>query len=224
MSGFGSSPNALSLQAPPASLAGRWIILRPISRSDYQTFFGWRTDLLQMHIWGSSRRLPSWEEFCEEVEQMLRQSTIMLVLNKSSGLPIGFVQAYNTSPADGWCFTSAYIAEDHRQRPHAAEAYIALLEYLFRAFPLRKVYADVSDFNIAPLKPLMAGGFVEEGRFEEHTWHDDRYWDVIRLALRWLEVRDRARLLLGVAEETAELMEEQAQREATAADADGHRP
>jgi hypothetical protein len=73
----------------------------------------------------------------------------------------------------------------------------------------------VSEFNIHPMKPLMAGGFVEEGRFREHTWHDDRYWDVIRLAMyreKWNEVRDRARLLLGVQEQAADMLEEQQAR------------
>lgn len=166
-----------------------------------------------------ARRVPTWEEFCSEIDQLARQSVFFLATLSADGTPIGFTQAYNLNVQDGWCFTAAYIVEPYRRSPHAAEAYIALLEYLFCSFPSRKVYADVFEFNIRPLKPLMAGGFVEEGRFREHTWHDDRYWDVIRLAMyreKWNEVRDRARLLLGVQQETEQILEEQAAR------VDGH--
>jgi RimJ/RimL family protein N-acetyltransferase len=145
------------------------------------------------------------------MEQIARQSAFFLVTLKDSGVPLGFVQAYNLNAQEGWCFTSAFIVSDYRRGPHAAEAYIALLEYLFRSFPFRKVYADVFAFNMDAYQPLMAGGFVEEGCFKQHTWHDDRYWDVHRLAMyreRWYEVRDRARRLLGIQEEAAELLAE----------------
>lgn len=192
-------------------------MLRPISQADYPALFEWRADLLELHIWGSSRKVPTWEEFLVEMSQLLSGSVTLLVLAREREQPIGFVQAFNHNPSDGWCFTVAYIRPEYRGRPHAAEAYIALLEYLFRSFPVRKVYADVSEFNIHPMKPLMAGGFVEEGRFREHTWHDDRYWDVIRLAMhreKWNEVRDRARFLLGVQEQAGEMLEaEQARRD-----------
>lgn len=196
----------------PTSVTGHWIILRPISQDDYLTFFRWRADLLELHLWSSPRRVPTWEEFRAEMEQITRQSVTFLVVIKGTDEPIGFVQAYNLNLAEGWCFTSEYIVPRYRRGAQAGEAYIALLEYLFRSFPLRKVYADVYEFNIEPLRPLMAGGFVEEGRFRQHTWYNDRYWDVIRLAMyreRWLEVRDRARLLLGVSEAAADLVAEQ---------------
>lgn len=65
------------------------------------------------------------------------------------------------------------------------------------------------------MKPLRSGGFVEEGRFKQHTWFGDRYWDVIRLAMYredWYRFRERTHFLLGVAEEASEILEERAGR------------
>jgi RimJ/RimL family protein N-acetyltransferase len=219
---------------PIVSITGRWISLRPISKDDVPTFFRWRADMLNHHLWSSQKRIPTLEEFAAEADHLFRQSTTFLVMSNRDDAPAGFVQAYNMNPAEGWGFFVTYVTPQYR-RGYGVEASIALLDYLFRSYPLRKVYADVYEFNQQSISPLLSGGFVEEGRFRQHIWFRDRYWDVIRLAMYrdgWYKFRERTHFLLGVAEETAELMEEQAEREAAgfipqdptgaAIDGDGH--
>lgn len=180
--------------------------LRSVREEDYRVLFNWRTDAFEFHLWDSLRRLPTFEDFKQQTQEMLRRTISFMVIANKDDDHVGLVQAYGINPEANHCFTMAYIAPAYRRKPHAAEGYIALLESLFRTMPLRKVYADIFDFNSHPMKPLMAGGFVEEGCFREHTWHDDRYWDVTRLAMyreRWMEVRARARRLLGVSEDAS---------------------
>jgi RimJ/RimL family protein N-acetyltransferase len=193
--------NELDTEVPPIAVNGRWINLRPVSSADYRSFLSWRTDVNELHVWTATRRLPTVEEFQEEIEKLLRQSITLLVERREGREAIGFMQAYNLNAGEGWTFSLGYIQPRYR-RGHGAEAYAWFLDYLFGNFPLRKVYADVYEFNMASMKPLITGGFVEEGCFKEHAWFRDRFWDVFRLAMyrdAWNEFRDRTHLLIGVA-------------------------
>jgi len=199
----------------PASITGRWVLLRAVSREDLPAFFRWRVDVFEMHLWASSKRVPTFEEFATELDQMLRQTITFLTVNKQTGQPIGFVQAYNLNLNEGWCYALVYTAPRYR-RGHGVEAYVGLLDYLFRSFNLRKIYADVFEFNADSMSPLMSAGFVEEGRFRQHVWFEKQYWDVIRFAIYrddWYRFRERTHFVLGVAEEAADLLEQQAERD-----------
>jgi RimJ/RimL family protein N-acetyltransferase len=218
----------------PASMEGRWVVLRPVAKADYPLFFRWRADVREFHLWSSQRRMPTFEEFTGEMDQLLRHSVTFLVESKRAGHPAGFVQAYNLNLAEGWCFALVYVTKKFR-RGHGAEAYAFLIDYLFRTFPLRKVYVDVYEFNDYPIKGLLGAGMVEEGRFREHTWFNDQYWDVFRYAFyrdAWYRYRDRTNLILGVSAELSESVEDGAQPQAAgfipqdptgaAIDGDGH--
>lgn len=196
----------------PPAIVGRTVVLRPPSRDDLLTFFAWRADGSQPHLLSQSRRIPTYEEFIGEMERHQRQSIMLVVLDKEVNEPIGFVQAYNLNLEAGWCFATVYMTQDYRQSNRSTEAYICLLDFVFRRFGLRKVYVDVYEFGLDSMKLLMTGGFVEEGRFREHSWFDGRYWDVVRLAVYrdgWTEGRRKVGFLLGVGQEAAALLEEQ---------------
>ncbi len=198
----------------PAAITGRWVVLRPVSRDDFPTFFRWRSNVLDLHIWASSKRLPTYQEFQAEMDRLFSQSITFLVLSKRDGEPAGFVQAYNLNLPEGWCFTLAFTDAKYR-RGHGAEAYAGLLDYLFMNFALRKVYADIYEFNIDSMKPLKSGGFIEEGRFGQHVWFKDRYWDVVRLAMyrdAWDRFRDQTHMLVRSTQEEEDLAERLAAR------------
>jgi len=105
-----------------------------------------------------------------------------------------------------------YADRQYRQSSQRVEAHVTFLDFLFRSLPLRKIYHEVYEFNLDATRILESGGFAEEGRFRQHVWYEDRYWDVIRFALYrdgWAEGRKRVRLLLDVGEDAAQLLAEQ---------------
>lgn len=196
----------------PPAIVGQTVTLRAISRDDMLTLFRWRTDTSELHLLSSSKRIPLFEEFAAEMKRTLPQSITFLVIDKEDGQPIGYVQAYNLNMEAGWCFSTAYFEKPYRGTSQSTEAFVALLDYLFRYFDLRKVYTEVSEFNLDSMKFIEAGGFVEEGRFREHVWFDGKYWDSILFAVYqevWAERRDQVRFLLDVGEDAAELLQEQ---------------
>lgn len=203
---------------PDSSTAhvGQFVTLRAVGRADYPIFLQWRTDIKELHVWSSARLVPTVEGFEAEMDRLLSQSTTLLALHNQSGEPIGFVQAYNINPTDGWCMLRVYFAPEYRGRETGIEACLIFVDYLFANIALRKIYIDLPEFNRGLLGSMFEGGLSEEGRFREHTWYEGRYWDSIRLALfleRWPELRERIRVTLQVGAEAAELVTEKQEEE-----------
>lgn len=196
----------------PASFVGAWTVLRPVSHDDFLTLFGWRAKAFELHLQFSSKKMPAYEEFVADMDRMLRDSVLFLTLEKEELLPIGFAQAYSMNLEQGWCFTVNYTDENWRSINYIAEPYMMMLDNLFHNFALRKVYADLYEFDLKSLGPLEACGFKEEGRLREHMWFDDRYWDLIRYAIfrdEWIgEGRSRLALILNVGEEATQSLTE----------------
>ena len=66
---------------------------------------------------------------------------------------------------------------------------------------------DVFEFRVDSLKALLEGAFEEEGRFGEHVWYDDRYWDLVRFAVYrgpWPEDRKQVLFRVSLGEEAGE--------------------
>lgn len=211
--------DSTSNPASSTAYVGRFVTLRVVGQGDYPLFLRWRTDIKELHIWSSSRLLLSVEGFNAEMDQLLRQSATLLALDNQNGEPIGFLQAYNINPTDGWCIMRVYFAAEYRGQTTGQEACLAFLDYLFGNFALRKIYIDMHQFNEGLLGSALEGALSEEGRFREHTWYDDRYWDVVRFALyrdTWVELRERIHFMLGVGAEAADLLAEQEEGRAEA--------
>jgi len=132
---------------------------------------------------------------------MLAGNITAVALSKPSLEPVGFLQAYNFSTDWGWAYLLAYF-DPKSWRPGAVtEATFLFAEYLFDAFPLRKLYGDIFEYNDKVLNLLRKVGCREEGRFEQHVWFGDRYWALIRMSLfreTWLADRERLRHIIGV--------------------------
>ena len=212
--------SASAAPEPQPVYAGQFVTLRTVARSDYPAFLRWRTSAGGRQARSSRPTPPAAAAFEAEMEAMLTQSIVLLAADAASGAPIGFVQAYNVNPADGWCMVRAHFEQAQRGRQPGTEAWFALIDYLLGGFGLQKIYVDLPGFSSDVLEATVAGLFAEEGRFREHTFFDGRYWDVVRLAVyreAWPELRERIWFLLQVGGETAEVLADQRAREGAVA-------
>lgn len=201
----GSHPAPLSSVDSIVVIAGRWVTLRPLSKSDYLCIFRWRS-AFEVNILNFGRRVATFEEFVQEFERLLATSTIFLVKENQLGAPIGFTMGYNVNQWDGWMFVGAYIEPAFRLRGHGGEASLLAMDAFFRMFPVRMVYGEVYEFSHDTLRASKAMGFEEVGSQPEHYWRDDRFWGLYRLCLtreRWLRLRERFSDILHVQEQMA---------------------
>ena len=199
-----------SESAPASAYEGILVALRPLGRADYPLFLRWRVDITELHLWRTTRLIPTLEQFAGEMERLVKQTITLIAVDKRSRLPFGFLQAYNFNLKDGWCFFQVHFEREQRGNDSCAEAGVALLDYVFRNFDVRKIYMDVYDLNREVLGRALTQAFVEEGRFGEHTWHQGQYRDLVRVALyreEWPTVRGRVNFVLDVQAEASELLD-----------------
>jgi acyl carrier protein len=111
--------------------------------------------------------------------------------------PVGLVRAYDADPSDGFAHVGLVLDRRVRLRGWPLEAAAQFVNYLFRNWPLRKLYARVRAPSMAALASGLGRIFVEEGRLTAHEYVDGAWVDVHILALsrdRWLA---ESMLLLG---------------------------
>ena len=183
------------------SIEGPRTLLRPAAWDDLELFYKWRSDIAELHLWSMLRRVTSLKEFEPEFDRLLAGNATFVVVLKETGGEAGFVQAYGFNLEQGWASFMMYMDRACRAPGVTLEAGLLLMSYLFDSFPLRKLYAEVFEYNTESERILLRLGFVEEARLREHVWYRDRYWDHLRLALyreKWESQRSRYEEMAGL--------------------------
>ena len=64
------------------------------------------------------------------------------------------------------------------------EAFALFVRYLFRLWPLRKLYLELPEFNLPQFASAVRVGLLkEEGRLRGDRYFDGAYWDQLVLAV-----------------------------------------
>ena len=109
-----------------------------------------------------------------------------LVVERTSGTPQGLVVAYNARFDSGHC-SIGFVRLSPGRNGEMLEGMFLLIDQLFRTWPLRKVYAEIPEFNYIHLfgdAEQVAPPFPIEGRLTEHEYFADRWWDLITMSIR----------------------------------------
>lgn len=62
------------------------------------------------------------------------------------------------------------------------EGAVLFIEYLFRIWPFRKLYAEIPEYNLDSLRSMLTV-WTQQGRLTEHDYLNGRYWDRYILSL-----------------------------------------
>ena len=146
--------------------------------------------------WGG--RSESAESFRESsVAGVLCQFVAVTRLN---GAPVGLVRATGANFFHRFAYLQALFPSSSRGQGLPAEALAVFVDYLFRRYAFRNLYAEM----IQPVyDALMTGSerlFDVEGRFREHALHEGEFVDKVVLTVRhqsWLEQRERLLKMVG---------------------------
>jgi len=172
-------------------LEGRWIRLRPVTPDDYAYLYALTTGPEASLRWRYHGLAVSPEAFEESLWNGVTVQFIAASI--ASGEPLGLVVAYNTSQRNRFTYVAA-VFDPGRAGGAALEAVALLVDHAFAVLDLRKVYAEVSEFNLPQFASVTEGILTEEARLHEHLYLDGRYWDNVFLSVtaeRWHEVRGR---------------------------------
>lgn len=124
--------------------------------------------------WRFRGSTPSPEQYLEQVWDGTLCQFIVVASNPTR--PIGFVQCYNAQFRDGHASVSLLaFADDLVARTQFLIGVAQFLGEVFREFPFRKVYFEVSGFNVDRMSGVIKL-LMHEGSLAEHTFRDGRYW------------------------------------------------
>jgi RimJ/RimL family protein N-acetyltransferase len=191
-------PGALGQQ-----FEGRLVRLRPVFPDDMPTIYRLSTRGDVGFRWRYRANVISIEQFTHEFWQSVLVQ--LVVERRSAPGPVGLVVGFGPDLKNGTVSFGTLLQPSSVVRGSGAEASGMFIDYLFRAWPLRKVYAHVPAWNVNQFGSAIGPIFTEEGRLREHEYYDGKYWDVHIYSVtrsRWDAIRRgevgwRARLKQG---------------------------
>ena len=171
-----------------SGLVGRRVLLRPIQNEDYEYLYDLSTCEENIFRWRFRGRTPSPEEF----SQSLWQSVLcqFIVESIESGSPIGLVLGYRPEFQSGLCYIAAVTDPRYQGFGVAIEGIGMLVDYLFRNWRFRKLYAESLEFNFRMFSSGEGSAFELEATLREVEYFDGRLWDLHYLSIsrkRWDE-------------------------------------
>ena len=109
------------------------------------------------------------------------------------GAPVGLVNLYDIDARNRRCAWAYYLADPAvRGRGVGAQVEFAMIEHVFAARGLNKLWCEVLAENEAVWKLHLSFGFREEAQFRQHVAKGGRMLDVVGLGLLsedWRNVR-----------------------------------
>lgn len=180
-----------------ATHGGPRVRLRPITPHDYDYVARLETSGDRLVRYRHRGSTPPPEAFAQRLWQgVLCQFLVESVADRQ---PLGVVAAF----AADYRGASAQIAvvgdDDGPSHLHSGliiEGLTAFIDYLFDAFPLRKLYAYVLEQNFGRLQGLVPTFVQVEGILLEHEWLEGRWCDMYVLACHrsnWSHVEQASR-------------------------------
>jgi RimJ/RimL family protein N-acetyltransferase len=103
---------------------------------------------------------------------------------------VGNVVAYRADFKNGTVYMAMIIEPCSNRAFIANDTVLLFVNYLLTCWPIRKIYGEVSERNLAQFKGALGRTILEEGRLKEHDYYNGKYWDFLVVALyraTWLE-------------------------------------
>lgn len=185
-------------------IRGRRCILRWVDDHDV-SFLARMHRNLEMHGNWTSKSIPTTDSFRDQFYRSLDSYYHVLFIISSveePEKPIGFFYTTQYSPSDGFTFSTLAMDPNNCLNGCAAEAGLLAYRYLFRHYPLRKIYANIYEFNHDSLAFVRQCGFVEEGFMKKHAFRKGQYYGLYTYALYRETFEEVDRRLFGPREET----------------------
>lgn len=167
-------------------IKGRHIMLRMVDDCDLPFLSGMFRNISRRELWTDNRRIVMSDEFRESFRQDMRHfyhTFFVISTVEDPDTPVGFFYSYHYSPSDGYAYTTLAMDDECRLSGIAAEAGIIAYRYLFEKYPIRKLYAEIYEYNQASLSFIRRIGFEEEGFLKNHIYYQGRYYGKFIYAL-----------------------------------------
>ncbi len=151
--------------------------LRPIAEPDLPSLYASALDPQWSHRWRYRGSTPSFADFASGLfAGVLSQYLIERTLD---GRVVGLTSCYNARVDQGWAYLgfTRVASSPSRQSSEMLEGGFLFISFLFRTWPFRKLYAEISGWNWEQFETGAGGFFTLEGVLKDHEFFDGRFWD-----------------------------------------------
>ena len=177
--------------------------LRPAEPDDYLALHAMEDDPASLATWRYRGAMPPLEEY--EARLWEQTVAIHLVESRATGELLGYCQLYDVEPRSGTGWFSVYAAPAHRGNGLVMEGNMVFLEWAFREWPVRWLYAHCLQTNFRAFASTVRRGEchdlgVMEGRAilhgEPHDVHvvgfERGLWESSAVRRRCVAAMERA--------------------------------
>lgn len=168
---------------PPLGLPEtRRLLLRPPVSGDLDTLYLMATTGSNAYRWRYRGATPPFDVFARQLwEGVLAQ---YIVIRKRDALPQGIVTLYNANANSGYVYASMSAAPQAVGTGSMMEGLFMALKHAFDTWSFRRIYFEVSAFNLPQFESGVRRGYaVEVGRLPDHEVLFGRTWDLIILMM-----------------------------------------
>ena len=165
----------------PPVLDGRRVKLRPVTPDDYRFLYEISTSTDNLVRWRYRGSTPAPEAFAQSLWQGVQAQFVIVRAGTSE--PLGLIISYNADLRNQTVFMAIIIAPGLEGQGWVLDATALFLVYLFRTWPIRKVYYEMLEFNFARISSGAGRHFTVEGCLIDHEYHDGRLWNFYTLAV-----------------------------------------
>jgi hypothetical protein len=114
---------------------------------------------------------------------------------QSDGIDIGFVNLAEFDEVNKHADPGVFICEsEFRGKGLAKFILMNLMEHAFEYLKLKKLYGPILSENAAAVASYLKSGFQIEGFFRNHLYKNDRFWDLVYVAIfdfTWIELKKK---------------------------------
>ncbi|MQL51451.1 UDP-4-amino-4,6-dideoxy-N-acetyl-beta-L-altrosamine N-acetyltransferase [Desulfofundulus thermobenzoicus] len=176
--------------------------LQTITENDLELIRKWRNqDEIRNFMY--TNHIISPEEHRKWYEKISNDPSVKYWIFSNDGkMKNGLVCLYNIDAKNKSAFWGFYVGDlQTKGKGIGSRVEFTILDHVFLVMDLNKLNCEVLSFNEVALNLHKKFGFEEEGYFKKHIFRDNKYFDVIRLAMLkedWLNIH-RGRMLKLIA-------------------------
>ncbi|MGG3804444.1 UDP-4-amino-4,6-dideoxy-N-acetyl-beta-L-altrosamine N-acetyltransferase [Metabacillus fastidiosus] len=165
------------------------IALREMTKSDLPLVLSWRNqEYIRKMMYNSE--IISMDRHIAWFNKIQKSKTSKTLIFYFSGEPYGIVNIHQINFLKGTCEWGLYIGVEEAPRGLGTILGYLAIEYVFNSLRLRKLHAEVLDFNHKSYNFHKKMGFEQEGVLKEHIAKEGKYVDIILFGLslsKWVE-------------------------------------
>lgn len=156
--------------------------LKLITEPDLELVLNWRNQEFIRRVMYTSRRISA-DEHVSWFRRLQDNPSSRSLLFYFEGQPYGVVNINRINPYNLTCDWGFYIGEQSAPKGLGTVLGYKALEYIFEQLQMRKVCAEVLEYNEISIRFHKKLGFVEEGSLREQVLKDGQYLDVMLLGM-----------------------------------------